>query len=194
MYASDLEFEAVGQQDGRLFNKARGNVRPVNPDILLAKLRPDQEINLVCYAQKGTGASHAKWSPVATASYRLLPTISIKSPITGDSARKFQKCFPPGVIALEPIRHTQQFAIDGDEVDVQAVVADTLKDTVSRECLRHEEFNGKVKLGRVKDHFIFNVESIGQFDSDELFIDSVKCLRQKCMRLKKHLKDIRDLR
>jgi DNA-directed RNA polymerase I and III subunit RPAC1 len=58
---------------------------------------------------------------------------------------------------------------------------------VSRECLRHEEFEGKVKLGRIRDHFIFSVESVGQWDSDELFLDSVKILRGKCKVLKKSL-------
>ena len=59
-----------------------------------------------------------------------------------------------------------------------------LRDTVSRECLRHDEFKGKVKLGRVQDHFIFNVESTGQFDSDVLFLESVNILKLKAKRLK----------
>jgi len=62
-----------------------------------------------------------------------------------------------------------------------------MKDTVSRECLRHEEFEGKVKLGRVRDHFIFSVESLGQWDSDELFLESVKILKGKCELLKRSL-------
>ena len=67
------------------------------------------------------------------------------------------------------------------------MVKDTMKDTVSRECLRHEEFEGKVKLGRVRDHFIFSVESTGQWDSDELFLESVKVLKSKCESLKRNL-------
>jgi DNA-directed RNA polymerase I and III subunit RPAC1 len=62
-----------------------------------------------------------------------------------------------------------------------------MKDTVSRECLRHDEFKNKVKLGRVRDHFIFSVESLGQWDSDELFLEAVKVLKVKCEGLKKNL-------
>merc|ERR1711939_544153 len=69
----------------------------------------------------------------------------------------------------------------------KAVVLDTMKDTVSRECLRHEEFEGKVKLGRIRDHFIFSIESLGQWDSDELFLESIKVLRLKCDNMKRHL-------
>lgn len=49
------------------------DVRPVYENILLAKLRENQEINLEIYAEKGIGKKHAKWSPVSTAFYRLMP-------------------------------------------------------------------------------------------------------------------------
>lgn len=49
------------------------------------------------------GKDHAKFSPVATASYRLLPEISLLQPIEGDLAEKLQKCFSPGVIALDNV-------------------------------------------------------------------------------------------
>ena len=119
---------------------------PCDPDILLAKLRPGQEISLRAHCVLGIGSDHAKFSPVATASYRLLPVIDIKEPITGNWL-KIPKCFPPGVIGID--------------ANGKAYVKDARKDTVSREVLRHPEFDGKVQLGRQRDHFIFNVESTG---------------------------------
>ena len=50
-------------------------IRAVDSDILLLKLRPGQEIEVECHAVKGIGKTHAKWSPVATAFYRLLPEV-----------------------------------------------------------------------------------------------------------------------
>ena len=38
------------------------------------------------HAHMGKGSDHAKFSPVATATYRLLPTITITQPILGDDA------------------------------------------------------------------------------------------------------------
>ena len=76
---------------------------------------------------------------------------------------------------------------EGHEGEKQAVVKDAMKDTVSRECLRHPEFDGKVKLGRIRDHFIFSVESLGQWESDDLFLESVRLLRMKCQILKMNL-------
>lgn len=195
VYAKDLAFSPIGQQSTRF--PQDDPIRPANPDILLDKLRPEHEIELVCHANLGLGADHAKFSPVATASYRLLPTINILQPIRGTAARRFQKCFPEGVIGIEKKMGRVEAAggameQDEEEAD-EAVVKDAMRDTVTREVLRHDEFKDKVKLGRQRDHFIFSVESTGQWDSDELFEESVKILRQKCRRLKQCLGELREV-
>ncbi|KFY06874.1 hypothetical protein V492_07649 [Pseudogymnoascus sp. VKM F-4246] len=189
VHASDIVYKPIGRQ--LEFFTGDDTITVTNPDILIAKLRPGQAIDLEMHAIKGIGADHTKFSPVATASYRLLPTITILKPILGDDAEKFAKCFPKGVIGFENV--TKQEAsipgsgYEGHVGEKKAVVKDTMKDTVSRECLRHEEFQGKVKLGRVRDHFIFSIESTGQWDSDELFLESIKTLKQKCVRFKRNL-------
>lgn len=191
VYSGQITSEATGWQE-TVFSEEP--ITPVSPDILIAKLRPGQEIDLIMHAHLGKGGDHAKFSPVATATYRLLPTITITQPILGADARKFQKCFPPGVIDLE--RVTPSDAASGNpayhnrEGDEKAVVKDPMRDTVSRECLRHDEFKGKVKLGRVQDHFIFNVESTGQFPSDTLFLESVDILKYKAKRLLRALDEM----
>lgn len=163
VYAKDLEFQAF---EGQEFPTNPG---VAFPNILLAKLRPGQEISLICWAVLGSGSDHAKFSPVATASYRLMPSIQIIGDISRDDAVKFQKCFAPGVIELR---------------DGKPVVVDPRRDTVSREVLRHPEFENKVKLGRKNDHFIFNVESVGAMDPAEIFLKSVAALREKANVLK----------
>jgi DNA-directed RNA polymerase I and III subunit RPAC1 len=147
-------------------------------------------MKLKAYCSKGIGADHIKYSPVATASYRLMPTIQIIQPIIGSEAKKFARCFPRGVIELEDVTADmaeQDKTFEGKEGEVYAVVKDAMKDPVTRECLRHPEFNGKVRLGRIQDHFIFRIESTGQFDSNELFVEAAKILKFKCMRAKKAL-------
>ena len=193
VYAKDLTFHPVGRQT-QFFSEALGPIRPVNPEILLAKMRPGQIIDMEMHCIKGIGADHAKFSPVATASYRLLPTIQILNPILGVDAKKFARCFPKGVIGLEKVTDAEAekdgSGYEGQAGQLKAVVKNTFKDTVSRECLRHDEFIGKVKLGRVRDHFIFSVESTGQQNSDVLFLESVKLLKAKCIRLKRNLDNI----
>lgn len=192
VYAHHLQFDPKGRQT-KLFPTPDGLVRPTNPDILIAKLRPGQVIDADLHAIKGVGADHAKFSPVATASYRLLPTIEITRPILGQEARKFARCFPKGVIGLEDVTEKEAEAggaYEGKAGEKKAVVRDVMRDTVSRECLRHEEFVNKVKLGRVRDHFVFQVESVGQVESDLLFLESVRILKGKCRRLKRCLGNV----
>ncbi|CAH0016243.1 unnamed protein product [Clonostachys rhizophaga] len=185
VYAKDITFTPQGRQDQ--YFSGEDAIVPVNPDILIAKMRPRQTIELSMYMNLGVGSDHSKFSPVATASYRLMPTIKITKPIIGADAQKFAKCFPEGVIGLEKVSKKEAgqrgSGYEGHAGELKAVVVDPMRDTVSRECLRHEEFEGKVKLGRRRDHFIFSVESTGQWDSDELFLEAVKKLKQKCKKL-----------
>jgi DNA-directed RNA polymerase I and III subunit RPAC1 len=59
-----------GEQEG-MFTDLKPS--PVNENILLAKLRPGQEIDLEMHAVKGIGTEHAKWSPVGPLNWSLLP-------------------------------------------------------------------------------------------------------------------------
>lgn len=187
IYASSLQFEPIGRQS-EFFPSP---IKPSSDKILIAKMRPGQKIHAVMHAVKSIGADHAKFSPVATASYRLLPKTIITKPILGADAKKFARCFPKGIVRLERVTATESSdeknnGYANKEGELKAVVSsnieDMLRDPVTRECLRHEEFKDKVKLGRVQDHFVFSVESSGQFPSEELFVESVKILRRKCQR------------
>ncbi len=53
-----------------------------------------------CHAVKGIGKDHAKFSPVATASYRLLPEITLTRRVEGADAERLRDCFSPGVIDI----------------------------------------------------------------------------------------------
>lgn len=144
VYSSAITWDPKGEQEA-IFGA--DPPRPVNPDILLAKLRPGQELRMELHCEKGIGRDHAKFSPVATASYRLLPHIDIAAGgIPRKHQKKFIECFPKGVIG---VRRTVGTA--GEE---EVYVKNPRLDTVSREVLRYKEFEGKVKLGRVRDHFL----------------------------------------
>ncbi|KAK9788978.1 putative DNA-directed RNA polymerase [Seiridium cardinale] len=191
IYAKDIVFEPVGKQDK--YFSGDDIIRPTNPDILIAKMRPGQVIDIEMHMHKGIGADHSKFSPVATASYRLMPTIKILQPILGDDAKKFQECFGPGTIRLEKvtkkvIKADDQYA--GHEGETMAVVDNPMYDTVSREVLRHPEFEGKVKLGRKRDHFIYSIESTGQWDSDELFLEAVRTFKKKSQKLQTQVENM----
>lgn len=164
-YSGQLRFHPHAEQQDwnwKTTNNPSGNEpRPVHDKILLAKLRPGQEIRLEAHCILGIGKDHAKFSPVATASYRLLPHIDILEPIGEGSTSKeerekeqhdFTKCFPEGVIGLRPKSGADSGK--GRKGEMEVYVKDPRRDTVSREVLRDERFKNKVKLGRVRDHFL----------------------------------------
>jgi len=67
--SSHLEWSPRGEQIELYKNNTPA---ATNPNIVLAKLRPGQEIDMELHAIKGIGQDHAKWSPVGTC--RVLPT------------------------------------------------------------------------------------------------------------------------
>ncbi|KAG6843807.1 hypothetical protein H0H87_000232 [Tephrocybe sp. NHM501043] len=171
LLSSHLVWEPAGEQEDVFVTKVPA---PTNPNIVLAKLRPGQAVEMQLHAIKGVGKDHAKFSPVATASYRLLPHIKIKRPIPPHLAEKFQKCFAPGVININP--RTKEVTVDDYNVR---------KDTVSREVLRHPEFTDVVELSRVRDHFLFNIESEGPYAPERLLPEAILIMRAKISVLRK---------
>ncbi|EPZ31350.1 RNA polymerase 1-1, isoform CRA_a [Rozella allomycis CSF55] len=149
---------------------------PAIKDIVITKLAENQEIELQAFCEKGIGQIHAKWSPVCTASYRLMPNIIMKEDVLGEEAVKFSNCFSPGVIEVVVVNGVKK-----------AVVANPRNDSMSRECLRHKEFEDKVVLARKRDHFIFLVESDGRLSARRIVEDAFKVLTAKCENVKKYL-------
>ncbi|XP_068508606.1 DNA-directed RNA polymerases I and III subunit RPAC1 isoform X2 [Syngnathus scovelli] len=173
VYSRDIKWVPIGNQ-ADVF--ADSNIGPVYDDILIALLRPGQELDIVMHCVKGIGKDHAKFSPVATASYRLLPEITLLDTVRGEKAERLKRCFSKGVIQLED---DDAAAAEGGKI---AKVVNSRLDTCSREVLRHDDLKNVVKLGRVRDHFIFSVESTGILPPNILVTEGIKVLMAKCQR------------
>ncbi|XP_077999650.1 DNA-directed RNA polymerases I and III subunit RPAC1-like [Glandiceps talaboti] len=169
----DMKWIPIGNQV-ELYSSE--NIRPVNNDILIAKLRPGQEMDIRVHCVKGLGKDHAKFSPVATASYRLLPDITLTEPVKGERAERLAKCFSPGVIELKEVNG-----------ETQAEVKNPRLDTCNREVFRHDDLKDCVKLSRVRNHFIFSIESTGALKPDVLMSEAIKVLIAKCSNFQNEL-------
>ncbi len=93
-----MKWVPIGKQEEKFKNTP---IRPVYEDILLSKMRPGQEMEMELMCEKGVGKTHAKWSPVSTAYYRLLPEISLNEEISGDEAQELKKKCPADVFDIE---------------------------------------------------------------------------------------------
>uniref|UniRef100_A0A2C9UFL3 DNA-directed RNA polymerase RpoA/D/Rpb3-type domain-containing protein n=1 Tax=Manihot esculenta TaxID=3983 RepID=A0A2C9UFL3_MANES len=148
-------------------------IGPAEDKIILAKLGPGQEIELEAHAVKGIGKTHAKWSPVAAAWYRMLPEVVLLQDVEDETAEELKKKCPVNLFDIEDIGNGKK----------RANVARPRAWTLCRECLRGEEWDKRVALRRVKDHFIFTIESTGALPPEVLFTEAVKILEDKCERV-----------
>jgi DNA-directed RNA polymerases I and III subunit RPAC1 len=168
VYSSDLKWIKQGSQGERLKGV---EPRPVYEDIVIAKLRPGQHISFECHAVRGTGKEHAKFSPVCTAHYRMMPEVKLVKDVYGDKATKLMK-YMPGVFELENV---------GGKV--KAVVKYPQNCRMSRNYTRDEVLKESVVVTRRPDHFIFSIESVGQLPPEVLFKRAVQVLISKCDQL-----------
>lgn len=190
VYSNQLTWVPQGLQQ-ETFEKDPIGV--VHDDIIVAKLRPGQEIEAELHVIKGVGRDHAKWSPVATASYRMLPDVIIENPIMDEKAEALVAKCPMDVFDIEDL------ADDGSKGSnkgkgskksgrKQAVVARPRNCSMCRECIREPEWADKVKLRRVRDHFIFSVETTGAYKPEEIFQEALNIFSSKCSLLKSKIK------
>ena len=165
VYSSALKWVPQGRQ-AEIFKD--DPIKPVFDDIVIAELRPGQRIEAELYVQKGLGKDHAKWSPVATAFYRLLPEVNFAKPITGKPARDLVALCPMKVFDLEDLGQT-----------VQARAANPRNCSMCRECVRYEPFSELVQLRRDRRHFIFSVESVGMYLPEDIVREALRELMSK---------------
>ena len=167
VYSGDFEWVPQGNQEEFYAGRAP---RFVSDRILLAKLREGQHIACECYALKGVGKDHAKFSPVGTACYRLLPDVRVAGPVpAGRTAHELAALCPMGVIDVE---------------DGAPVARRPRNCTLCRNCIRHElGFADTVALARVKNHYIFSIESVGAIPAHNIFVRALDVLDRKCEKI-----------
>ena len=143
-------------------------------EVLIAKMRPGQEVEMELFCEKGVGKTHAKWSPVSTASYRLMPDIEFKEPIKGKDAKILKEKCPMNVFDIE----------DGE------LIAKNLRNcTTCRECIRDPKFEDKIKLQKAKNHYEFSVESVGQIPPQNIVSQAFDILKNKSNTWRENLEE-----
>lgn len=165
VFSGHLKWEPLKEQERVVGEGVQ--LGPVHKRIVVAKLSGKQEIDLKLHAIKGIGRDHIKFCPVATASYRLLPEIKLKSKITGEAALRLRESFSDGVIEVSA-------------KDNEAKVVNARIDSGSRNVFRHPDLKDKVDYNLIKDHFIFKIESTGCMPALDIMLQSCDILEYKC--------------
>ncbi|ACI65295.1 predicted protein, partial [Phaeodactylum tricornutum CCAP 1055/1] len=173
VYSKDLVWVPQGDQEERL-----QDICAMHDDILIAKLRPGQSIELEVHGRVGVGKDHAKFSPVATASYRLMPHIELLRDVYDEVADELVHVYEPGVFEIVPTDAT-----DPAGTSRKARVCNPYACTMSRNYMRHTELAQAVRMSRIPDHFIFSVESVGMYAPGVLVAEALRILQRKCRKV-----------
>ena len=139
-----------------------------------------------------------------------MPHIRLLGPIPSHLCEKFASCFSPGVIDIVKDPKTGEnsvkvcpFQYIYYSVRSDPQISNPRNDTVSREVLRHKEFEDLVELGRIRDFFICmtiefvmvtrvywfltadQIESEGPYEPEQLLPEAILVLRTKIAEVRK---------
>jgi DNA-directed RNA polymerase alpha subunit len=153
------------------------NGRPEDP-ILIMKLSKNQQLNMDLVAKKGTGKTHAKWSPVATCQMRKEPTVwidddKINNQLSIEKRKEFCGTCPRKVYRFNEMRN----AVEIEDAD---------KCILCIECVRFSQAEGlerAVKVGERDEKFIFTVESTGVLAPEDIVSRALTILKEKLQSL-----------
>lgn len=171
----------VTSNDLRKISTETFDVRPADLEgpILLLKLQKNQEIDIICNARKGIGKEHAKWSPVATCSFKYTPEIilntqKIESIMNLNDKIDFVNSCPAKVFNL-------------NEETIEIVKPN--KCMFCEECVRKGEaiitkssiailnsLDNVVRINQIKDRFVFKVESSGALKPESILMEAFKLI------------------
>lgn len=144
--AADLVLEAVGPAmvtsgDLRVAanapDKACGedvimsnSITPVHSDLPILRLMPGETLSLIARVASGTGAMHAKWSPVAVVEYKIVPSIAIDN-------SKFQSVEDLEDVVYSCPKEIFEIQQQHNEIPALLVAARPADCTMCKECLKN---------------------------------------------------------
>ncbi|CAK4084305.1 unnamed protein product [Aphanomyces euteiches] len=150
--------------------------------VIIAKLGPGQRLKLNAIAKLGIGKEHAKWSPVAVATYMFEPIITLNQSVL-NTYKSEQR------VELYKSCPTRVFEIDDTYDTIQ--VEDHMRCMYCDECVKlansyrdNPEDDSAVTVSATPDKFIFSVETTGQLKPEEVVIWALDIIKDKLAALK----------
>ena len=135
----------------------------IHDDMPIVLLEKDQEIELVAKARVGKGKEHAKFVP-GLVYYKHMPKITIAK--EGEKNEELAKIYPGVFEFNEKLKVKDEWKANFDEEDMENYKGVEIKFT---------------------DNLVFFIESWGQIEAKEIFIESCKTLKENLKELSKEI-------
>jgi len=167
---------------------------PVHTDehdaIVLVTLGKRQELKFRAIATKNIGKEHAKWIPVAVATFQIDPIVKINEGVMDNLTAAQQKSFAKSCPS-KVFKYVE---------DRGVTVVDNRKCVYCRECLywsedrtdvnEVEDLEDLVSIEQSTDTFIFTVETTGVLPPEEIVKQSLDILRGKLREIESAIQGI----
>jgi len=160
--------------------------------ISIVKMGSGQHLHFKAWARMGISKEHAKWCPVAVATYRFFPEITINeeavSTLTMEQKMELIECCPDQILELDEV--TGKISVC-DYVEECATFTEDLQVTQSAMKKKPED-EDFVTVKQSTDRFIFTVESTGAMDAEEILMSSLRVLKDRLNYLALEVQNLKD--
>jgi DNA-directed RNA polymerase, alpha subunit/40 kD subunit len=147
--------------------------------ISIVKIGPGQHLKLKAIARMGISKEHAKWSPVAVATYRFYPIININeeacSTLTQEQKQQLVDVCPDRILEIDAVSGK---IVVSEHAWETATFTEDLKITQSAMKKRPED-DDFITVEHSTDRFIFSVEGTGAMDAEEIVMSSLRVLKDR---------------
>ena len=161
--------------------------------IAIVKMGPGQRLKLKAIARMGIAKEHAKWCPVAVATYRFLPIIRIHdeqvATLTMEQKAEIVECCPDKILEIDASSGNIVAAQNADEM---ATFTEDLKFTQAAMKKKREDPDF-VTVTQSDNEFLFSVESTGAMDAEEILISSLRVLKDRLNYLAQEVENLKDM-
>ena len=161
--------------------------------ISIVKLGPGQKLKLKATARMGISKEHAKWCPVAVATYRFWPIITINeeqmATLTMEQKQELVDACPDRILELDEV--TGRVSAVENAYEVATFTEDLMyKQNSLKRRAEDEDF---VTIVQSTNRFIFTVESTGAMDCEDILMSSLKVLKTKLFKLAEEVDNLKNM-
>lgn len=161
--------------------------------ISIVKMGPGQKLKLKAVARMGISKEHAKWCPVAVATYRFWPVVTINeeqcATLTLEQKQELVDACPDRIIELDEV--TGKLIEAENSWDIATFTEDLA--TAQKAMKQRPEDGDFITVVQATDRFIFHVETTGAMDAEEILMSGLRVLKEKLNYLAQEVENLKDL-
>lgn len=161
--------------------------------ISIVKLGMGQKLKFKAVARMGISKEHAKWCPVAVATYRFWPIITLNeeqlSTLSMEQKQELVDACPDRILELDEV--TGKVCAVENAHELATFTEDLMyKQRSLKQRPEDEEF---VTVEHDMGRFIFLVESTGAMDAEEILMSALRVLKDKLYHLAQDVDRLKDI-